>query len=141
MTIVTTRYRYRRPPGKRKVVALEVPAVVRAADRKRRTGAAALGEQTTPAAFDRPSANGDRRSAPVRSEPAIVTIRRAPAKLLSPGLLPETPEEHKRRGDAADAMFREIVRRSTRGSVMPSVGLAHRADHQPMLRPAPIRRR
>jgi len=27
------------------------------------------------------------------------------------GLLPETPEEHRRRGDAADALWRELVRR------------------------------
>jgi hypothetical protein len=32
MTIVRTAYRYNRPPGKRKPVALEVPAVVKAAD-------------------------------------------------------------------------------------------------------------
>ena len=30
MTTVRTTYRYKRPPGKRKPVALEVPAVVRA---------------------------------------------------------------------------------------------------------------
>jgi hypothetical protein len=30
--IVRTSYRYKRPPGKRKAVALEVPAVVKAAD-------------------------------------------------------------------------------------------------------------
>jgi hypothetical protein len=46
-------------------------------------------------------------------KPAIVTIRPAPAKLLPPGLLAETPEEHQRRGDAADAMRRELVRRAT----------------------------
>ena len=37
--------------------------------------------------------------------PAIVTAKSA---------LPDmTPEEHKRRGDAADALFRELVRQST----------------------------
>jgi hypothetical protein len=51
-------------------------------------------------------ANGD-------SNPAIVTIRRTPARILPPGLLPHTPEEHQRRGDAADAMWRELVRRAT----------------------------
>jgi hypothetical protein len=40
-------------------------------------------------------------SAPKRS--AIVTIRTTGEDM--------TPEEHKRRGDAADALFREIVRR------------------------------
>jgi hypothetical protein len=49
-------------------------------------------------------ANPDRK-------PAIVTIRLKPAKILPPGLLPDTPEEHRRRGDAADALWRELVRR------------------------------
>jgi hypothetical protein len=39
-----------------------------------------------------------------------VTIRRKPERVLPPGLLPETPEEHKRRGDGADAMFQEMKR-------------------------------
>jgi hypothetical protein len=30
---------------------------------------------------------------------------------MPPGLLPETPEEHQRRGDAADALFQEMKRR------------------------------
>ena len=43
---------------------------------------------------------------------AIVTARRPKAAVkLPPSLLPETPEEHKRRGDAADALLREIQRR------------------------------
>ena len=49
------------------------------------------------------SANADRKS-------AIVTSRRS-RKANIP--LPDTPEEHQRRGDAADALFREIVRRAT----------------------------
>ena len=32
MTIVTTHYRYKRPPRKRKAVAIEAPVIVRAAD-------------------------------------------------------------------------------------------------------------
>jgi hypothetical protein len=44
-------------------------------------------------------------------KPAIVTIRRKPERILPLGLLPETPVEHRRRADAADALFREIVRR------------------------------
>ena len=51
-----------------------------------------------------PAANDDRSS-------AIVTIRHKPEKILPPGLLPETSEEHQRRGDAADALWRELVRR------------------------------
>jgi hypothetical protein len=55
-----------------------------------------------------PPANADRK-------PAIVTIRRKPERVLPPGLLPETPEEHKRRGDGADALFRDIVQRIAQG--------------------------
>jgi hypothetical protein len=47
-------------------------------------------------------------------KPAVLTIRRTPAtKILPPGLLPDTPEELRRRGDAADALWRELVRRAT----------------------------
>jgi hypothetical protein len=39
--------------------------------------------------------------------------KRPPRKrLLPPGLLAETQEEHQRRGDAADALWRELVRRA-----------------------------
>jgi hypothetical protein len=40
-----------------------------------------------------------------------MTIQRKPERVLPLGLLPETPEEHQRRGDAADALWRELVRR------------------------------
>jgi hypothetical protein len=44
--------------------------------------------------------------------PAIATIRRRKAAAsLPPGLLPDTPEEHKRQGDAVAAMWRKMVRR------------------------------
>jgi hypothetical protein len=33
-----------------------------------------------------------------------------PPLTLPPGLLPETPEEYRRRGEAADALFREVKR-------------------------------
>ena len=41
---------------------------------------------------------------------AIVTARK-PGKAIPDGLLPDTPEEHQRRGDAADAMFQDMKRR------------------------------
>ncbi|HEY1840712.1 MAG TPA: hypothetical protein VGG53_10895 [Mycobacterium sp.] len=44
----------------------------------------------------------------------IVTANRPHAnRTVVPDL---TPEEHQRRGDAADEMFRELVRRVSRGS-------------------------
>jgi hypothetical protein len=52
-----------------------------------------------------PPANEDRK-------PAIVTAKRPRSSRL--GDAPDlTTEEHRRRGDAADALFREIVRRTT----------------------------
>jgi hypothetical protein len=45
------------------------------------------------------------------SGPAIVTVKRRPGRF---GDVPDmTREEHLRRGDAADALFRELVRRAT----------------------------
>ncbi len=41
------------------------------------------------------------------------TVKRRPGRF---GDVPDmTPEEHRRRGDAADALFREIVRREMMG--------------------------
>ena len=74
--------------------AAAIPAVVSAGIKQARTATALL------------AANDDRKA-------AIVTIRRQPERLLPLGLLPETPEEHQRRGDAADALWRELVRRTT----------------------------
>jgi hypothetical protein len=42
---------------------------------------------------------------------AILTIRRPGAKIIPPDLLAATPEEHRRPGDAANAIWRELVRR------------------------------
>jgi hypothetical protein len=83
MTIVHYEHRYKRPPRKKKPVALEVPAVV-----TRRKPASKKAEVLAPAS-------------------AIVTIRK-PGKGYVPDL---TPEEHQRRGDAAEALFREMKRR------------------------------
>jgi hypothetical protein len=97
--IVTTRYRYKRPPGRRKAIALEVPAVVTARRGKPRA---------EPAAAVAPLAANDERL-PEGKKSALVTVRK-PGKRFAdvPDL---TPEEHMRRGDVADALFHEIQRR------------------------------
>jgi hypothetical protein len=79
--IVTTAYRYKRPPRKKKPVLLEVPVIV-----TKRTA--------TPSKVAPPPANDDRKS-------AIVTARR-PGARSSVDLPDLTLEEHQRRGDAAD---------------------------------------
>jgi len=103
MTIVSTHYRYKRPPRKRKAqaAALNVPAIVTPAPtKKQRQGPVIrLGTKEAKAVND----NGDRKS-------AIVTAKN-PHQRGRFGDVPDmAPEEHKRRGDAADALFREMKR-------------------------------
>ena len=89
--IVTSTYRYKRPPRKRKAVPLEGPAIV--------------GIRATQASPPTPAPTDDDRKS------AIVTAKRRRGRF---GDVPDmTLEEHQRRGDAADAMFREMVRRAT----------------------------
>ena len=92
--IVTSTYRYKRPPRKRKAVPLVGPAIVRSGRKREGVATARHCEPT----------NDDRKS-------AIVTAKRRPGRF---GDVPDmTLEEHQRRGEAADALFREIVRRAT----------------------------
>ena len=96
MTIVTHAYRPKRARKRKAQAALSVPAIVRAG-RKRE-------EVSEPATLPAPA--NDHKS-------AIVTAKH-PRRHGSVSDVPDmTPEEHKRRGDAADALFREIVRRAT----------------------------
>jgi hypothetical protein len=94
--IVRTTYRYKRPPRPKKPVALEVPAMVKAADPPR---ASKQGRGLPPGAAP-PSAAAEK-------QPAIVSIRRRGRFRYAEDL---TPEELRRRADAADALFRDIVR-------------------------------
>ena len=90
--IVTTVYRPKRPPRKKKAAALDLPAIVRAA--------------VLPNAAKRPPpqpASADRK-------PAIATSRKPRGRDYAPAL---SPEERQRRGDAAEELWRELVRRAT----------------------------
>jgi hypothetical protein len=94
--IVTSTYRYKRPPRKRKPVLLEVPAIV--VKRAPRSQQASAPKPAAPA-------NDDRKS-------VIVTARKRKSRV---GDAPDmAPEEHQRRGDAADTLLREMVRRTTK---------------------------
>jgi hypothetical protein len=97
MSIVTTHYRYKRPPRRKKAVALAVPEIV-AIPRKK-------GGKVTA-----PPAETDAESKPeVKS--AIVTARKRGRRFAD---VPDvTPEEHRREGDLADELWREMVRRVT----------------------------
>jgi hypothetical protein len=112
MTVVRTTYRDKRPPKKRRAAALEVPAVVMAAEpataSKRAKSVMWTDFAATAAASDAvPSSD---RVAP---SSAIVTIHRRKHVMLAHLLEDQTPEEFQRRGDAANALFREVVRRAT----------------------------
>ena len=102
--IVTTHYRYKRPPRKRKAVVLEVPAIVTAmAPKPRKSGDPPILRQDNAAPPAPIGANDD-----AKLKSAIVTARK-PGKRYSTA--PDmTPEEHQRRGDGAEAMFREFKR-------------------------------
>jgi hypothetical protein len=62
MTIVTTHYRYKRPPRKRKAVALDVPAVVKKEPGKTRQSLVGLETAQPIRSAKRPSAVGSWRS-------------------------------------------------------------------------------
>jgi hypothetical protein len=91
--IVTYAHRYKRPPRKKQTATLEVPAIVR----RGRKGEDEAAAHPAPVSADR--------------KPAVVTARK-PGSWRSD--VPElTPEEIQRRRDAADALFREMVRQAT----------------------------
>jgi hypothetical protein len=96
--IVNTHYHYKRPPRKRKAVALDVPVVAKAGKPKpRKASAASQG----------PAIVTSRLPA---DQKTIVTPRKPSGRSGNSTHL--TPEEHQRRGNAADALFRELVRRA-----------------------------
>ena len=89
-TIITTHYRYKRPPRKRKAVALDAPAIVTKKSRCPCSGVAAaeLVSSTSPQeggeaalSLARPAANDDRK-------PSIVTIKRKSRFCGAPDLTP-----------------------------------------------------
>jgi hypothetical protein len=119
--IITSTYRYKRPPRKKKPQAIPEPAIVVGKRSRRVDKAAAAAEvlsrsprhhdgamqpstlrktEREPAVTAPPPANDDRK-------PVIATAKRRPGRF---GDVPDmTLEEHQRRGDAADALFRELV--------------------------------
>jgi hypothetical protein len=124
--IVTSHYRYKRPPKKRpKAAPIEGPAGLTISDKTRKrvaqTEATAVADpKRKPAEIDHPPpakstpVNDDRKPAAVlpsggkHKQSVIVTARR-PGKRYAD--VPEvSEEEHRRVGDLADAMMREFKR-------------------------------
>ena len=105
--IVTSTYRYKPPPKRkrRKLAEITGPAVVTSVDPKKLRRPATRRKATPqPANDDGQPATSSHHG----TKSAIVTARKVRSRRSD---VPDmTPEEHKRRGDAADAMFREMKR-------------------------------
>jgi hypothetical protein len=114
--IARTNYRYKRPPRRKKPVVIEGTAVITAASKRR--GASDEAKATPAASIElapgdlqpKPAIATSRASPGAAAKSAIVTVRRKAARIIPLGL-PETPVEHQRRGDAADSIWRDLVRR------------------------------
>jgi hypothetical protein len=100
MAIVTSTCRYKRPPRRKKAVALAVPEIVAIPRKRGRKVAARLSE---------PGLDTAERGPEVKS--SIVTVRRRGRRFAD---VPDvTPEEHRLVGDLADALWRDMARRIT----------------------------
>jgi hypothetical protein len=100
--IVHTDYRRKRPPKRKTPVAIPMRIVS-----AKKPGPAA------PVFSDAVTETKRQAQATAVSGPRIVTVKPKPGRFGSvPDLTDD--EEHQRRGDAAEALFREIVRRAAR---------------------------
>ena len=112
-SIVHTVHRYKRPPKRKKAVALKVGRIARAGGNEhdaatffQRPPADVDGRRRLPAADRNPD-----QTAGNLTRATIFTAKRKPGRFGEAEDL--TPEEYQRRGDAADAVWRELVRRAT----------------------------
>jgi hypothetical protein len=133
--IVTTTYRYKRPPKRkgRKLAEITGPAVVTSVDPKKSSRRAVLAETAakeelstrSPAGDTEPSTPPGKMPAPANDDgprKLASVIARKPGSRFSSDVPDMTPEEHQRRGDAADALFREMKRQiagARRGALPP----------------------
>jgi hypothetical protein len=102
MTIVTTHYRYKRPPPKRKpAVPLTGPRIV------------TLRRAPPPDEAKPPGPSAIEAQIPEtpRAKPSSIVSAKNPRRGRFGDVPDMTPEEHERRGDAAVALFRELTRR------------------------------
>jgi hypothetical protein len=110
--IVTTNYRYKPPPRKRKTAPLAAPVIVTPKQTPtvavKADPASAVVRKAKPCNDNRP----DPAPLPIDGKKSAIVTARKPGKRF--GDVPDLPpEEHQRRGDAADALWRELVRRAT----------------------------
>jgi hypothetical protein len=96
-------YRYKRPPRKKKsAAAIAMPAII-TLNRKTRIAMKRAESDTVTDPEPAPLPNEGKKS-------ATVTIRSRKPSMLAHLLEDMTPEEHKRRGDGADAMMQKFKR-------------------------------
>ena len=110
-SIVTSNYRPKRAPRKRKprTYPENMPAIVTPGPVKKRRAGPVIRLQEQHQAND----NGAEPEQPRRS--AIVEPKRKPNAMLTHRLdHDESEEEHRRRGDLADELFRKIVRAASK---------------------------
>ena len=105
MTIVTSTYRPKRAPRKKRKGPAIVSRIVTPAPLKPLKGPVIRLRDQSPE-----KANDKGQEQPKRS--VIVEPKRKRTSMFGDAL-DITSEEHQRRGDAADALFRDIVRRAT----------------------------
>ena len=102
MTIVSTDYRT--PRTRKRKTPVEIPRHI----------VSARAPRPASPVIDEPVTERKRAAQPAAvTAPRIVTVARKPGRFgaVLPDML--TAEEHERRGDAAVALFRELVRRAT----------------------------
>jgi hypothetical protein len=101
MTIVRTDYRRKRPPKRKKPVAIPMRIVT------------ARKPKPASPVIDKAVIERKRQAQPAAiATPRIVTVARKTSSRFGP-VQEIDAEEHESRGDAAEALFREIVRRAT----------------------------
>jgi hypothetical protein len=108
MTIVRSDYRPKRAPRKKRKQPPLAQAIVTPAPMKK-------GPPRHVTRLGQAEAIESQKQEPA-PHPVIVTPRRKPGTSIFGDAPDMTPEEHRRRGDAAEALFREIVRRAKRKS-------------------------
>jgi hypothetical protein len=129
--IVTSTYRYKRPPRKRKPRTIEAPAIVtidpktRVAKKGRRPigGAAARTEENTPPAFGSATATQELHPPTIRDNLSVLTVRdrktvERQREQQQAMLLPIQGEEAV--GDHHPAHHAQLIRYHPRGSHAPS---------------------
>jgi hypothetical protein len=111
MTIVTTHYQPKRTRKKKPAVALTGPRITTPLIRRAPTPPPDEAEQPTPSGNDYQMPKASESGGFSMSQRTVIVTAKNPRRGRFGDVPDMTPEEHQRRGDAAEALFRELVRR------------------------------